>query len=77
MCLDCEEFGVVGEVDLELLGKQIWLLLEVGLMFWEVDLELLLGSGFDVLESGFEIVAWKWNFGLNEGWQNGFSFFAG
>ena len=52
MCLDCEEFGVVGEVDLELL--------EVGLMFWEVDLELLLGSGFDVLESGFEIVAWKW-----------------
>ncbi len=60
MCLDCEEFGVVGEVDLELLGKQIWLLLEVGLMFWEVDLELLLGSGFDVLESGFEIVAWKW-----------------
>ena len=46
-------------------------------MFWKVDLKLLLGSGFDVLESGFEIVAWKWNFGLNEGWQNGFSFFAG
>ena len=60
MCLDCEEFGVVGEVDLELLGKQIWLLFVVGLMFWEVDLVLLLGSGFDVLVSGFEIVAWKW-----------------
>ena len=46
-------------------------------MFWKVDLKLLLGSGFDVLGSGFGIVAWKWNFGLNEGWKNGFSFFAG
>jgi hypothetical protein len=35
------------------------------------------GSGFDVLGSGFGIVVWKWNFGLIEGWKNGFSFFAG